>query len=107
MMQDSAAKRADDSKLMGAKTSMNAQLEGELEDQKEGKASATGRLLATVKYISSLHSECDWLVQYYSVRKAARASEVDSLVNAKAVLNGADYSFIQMRPGSKRLRGMP
>lgn len=25
--------------------------------------------MATMKYIQSLHAECDWLVQYYDVRK--------------------------------------
>merc|ERR1712194_203799 len=32
-------------------------------------------LMATDKYISSLHAECDWLVQYFDVRKEARAGE--------------------------------
>jgi len=32
------------------------------------------------------------LLQYFEVRKEARASEADSLGKAKAVLSGADYS---------------
>ena len=53
--------------------------------------------MATAEYIHGLHSECDWLVENYDNRKTARAGEVDSLNNAKAVLAGADFSLVQMR----------
>ena len=50
------------------------------------KKEATGKeLMATLEFISSLHAECDWLVQYYQVRKEGRAGEVESLQKAKAV----------------------
>jgi len=51
--------------------------------------------MATMKVISSLHAECDWLLQYYDARKEARSGEVDSLKKAKAILSGADYSLLQ------------
>merc|ERR1711957_153217 len=54
-------------------------------------------LMATDKYMASLHAECDWLLKYFDARKEARAGEVDSLTKAKAVLSGADYSFVQTR----------
>jgi len=57
-------------------------------------------LMATMKYISSLHAECDWLLQYFDARKEARAGEVESLKNAKAVLSGADYALLQGRTRS-------
>jgi septal ring factor EnvC (AmiA/AmiB activator) len=94
-MADSAAKRAEDSKLMTEKTGAKAQLETELEESKEGKISTTKELMATAEYESSLHGECDWLLKNFDVRKEARASEVDALGKAKAVLSGADFSFIQ------------
>jgi len=37
------------------------------------------------------------LLKYFEVRKEARADEVQSLVDAKAVLSGADYSLLQMQ----------
>merc|ERR1719247_1819067 len=101
MMDDSASKRAEDSKLITEKTSMKAQLETELEASKEGKISTTKELMATLEYMSSLHGECDWLLKNFDVRKEARASEVDALGKAKAVLSGADFSFVQQ--GSKFL----
>merc|ERR1719199_512223 len=95
MMSDSATKRAEDSKAITDKTAMKAQLETELEESKEGKISTTKELMATLEYMSGLHKECDWLLKNYDVRKDARASEVDALGKAKAVLNGADYSLVQ------------
>ena len=63
---------------------------------KKDKKEATGKeLMATLDFISSLHAECDWLVQYSRVRKEGRAGEVESLQKAKAVLSGSDYSLIQ------------
>jgi len=73
-----------------------------LEAHKESKAVAGKELMATLKYIQSLHAECDWLLQYYDVRKEARAGEIDSLVKAKAILSGADFSLMQ---GRSSLRG--
>ena len=68
------------------------------------KASNENELAATLEYIHQLHTDCDFLLKYYQVRKDARAGEVDALKNAKAVLSGADYSLIQTR-SAKALRG--
>lgn len=94
-MADSAAKRAMDTKSMtdkeGAKAGMEAALETSLAEHK----SAGKELQAGKEYLMSLHESCDWLLQYFDTRKTARADEVDCLEKATAVLNGADYSFLQ------------
>merc|ERR1719277_2059252 len=95
MMSESAAKRTADSKSLTEKGSARADLEAELQSESEGKADAGKEHMATLKYIASLHGECDWLLQYFDVRKQARSGEIDSLVKAKAVLSGADYSLMQ------------
>merc|ERR1719245_2635401 len=95
MMKDSAAKRTSDSKALTEKGSAKADTEAALQAHAERKAGGSEELMATMKYISSLHAECDWLLQYFDARKQARADEVDSLKNAKAVLSGADFSLIQ------------
>merc|ERR1719499_1164634 len=94
-MQESAAKRAADSKLLAEKGGAKANTEAALEKHKGNKADAGKELMATMKYISSLHAECDWLLQYFDTRKEARAGEVDSLQKAKAILSGSDYSLLQ------------
>merc|ERR1712242_325164 len=95
MMKDSAAKRTSDSKALTEKGSAKADMEAALQAHSEQKADEEKELMATHKYISSLHGECDWLLQYFEARKEARADEVDSLKKAKAVLSGADYSLLQ------------
>mmetsp|Transcript_98776 Transcript_98776/g.260712 ORF Transcript_98776/g.260712 Transcript_98776/m.260712 type:complete len:202 (-) Transcript_98776:92-697(-) len=94
-MSDAADKRAQNSKSLTEKDSFKADFETALQGHGEAKKSAVSELMATDKYISSLHAECDWLLQYFDVRKAARADEVDALTRAKAVLSGADYSLLQ------------
>jgi len=95
MMKDSAAKRTADSQLLTEKGDAKAHTEAALQAHAQARKDGVSELMATMKYISSLHAECDWLLQYYDARKTARAGEVDSLKNAKAVLSGAGYSLLQ------------
>merc|ERR550532_3029532 len=95
MLADSKAKRFADSKALAEKGAAKASLDGDLEAAQASKASKSKELAATLEYIASLHGECDWLLQNFDARKAARKGEIDSLVNAKAILSGADYSLIQ------------
>merc|ERR1719380_96511 len=97
MMSDSAEKRAEDAKALTDKESTLAEMQTDLETDTETKAATGKELGATVQYISSLHAECDWLIQYFDVRKEARDSEIDALGKAKAVLSGADYSLVQLK----------
>merc|ERR1719399_2559205 len=94
-MADSAAKRASDAKSIEDKESAKADLEATLIAAQEEKGSKTKEAMATAKYLSDLHGECDWLLSNFDTRKAARAGEIDSLTKAKAVLNGADFSLLQ------------
>merc|ERR1719345_639048 len=96
-MEDSAEKRAEDAKTLGDKEAALADMQASLEKSTEDKASTTNELGATLQYIQSLHNECDWLLQYFEVRKEARTSEIDALGKAKAVLSGADFSLVQTR----------
>jgi len=105
MMKDSAAKRTADSHSLTEKGSAKASMEEELQAHKEAKAAAGRELMATQKYIFSLHAECDWLLQYFEVRKEARTDEIESLTKAKAVLSGSDYSLLQ--PGAHTFLGRP
>jgi len=91
-MADAADSRAAKSKSLTEKTSAKAEAEASLEQSKESKASTENELGATVKSIQAIHLDCDWLLKFASARAEARASEIDALGNAKAVLNGADFS---------------
>mmetsp|Transcript_95096 Transcript_95096/g.264459 ORF Transcript_95096/g.264459 Transcript_95096/m.264459 type:complete len:720 (+) Transcript_95096:71-2230(+) len=105
-MQDSAAKRALDAKSLSGKLAAKADTEVALETHKSEKEAAGKQLMGVIRYIQSLHSECDWLLQYFDVRKEARASEMESLKQAKAVLSGADFTLLQTQAnGLSFLRG--
>merc|ERR1719412_51976 len=93
MMRDSAEQRTSDSKTLADKTAAKAALEGELQAHKAERKSLGKQLAATLEYIATLHADCDWLLKYFDMRREARASEIDALGNARAVLSGADYAF--------------
>jgi len=95
LMSDSREKRAEDAKALTSKKSSKASKEEALLAEKVAKDGSVKDLMATEEYIASLHGECDWLLKYFDVRREARTSEIDSLVKAKAVLNGADFSLVQ------------
>merc|ERR1719161_2566196 len=92
MMDDAAKKRADAVKSIAEKENAKADAEQSKMEAEGAKAAEDDELAATVEYEAQLHSECDWLIQNYDVRKEARAQEVDALKNAKATLEGADFS---------------
>merc|ERR1719473_1947339 len=85
LMATSAEKRAEDSKSLSDKEGAKAELEEQLQKHRDEKKSTGTELMETLQYINSLHGECDWLVQYYSVRKEARVNEIDALGKAKDV----------------------
>jgi len=105
MMAESAKKRAEDSKSLADKEQLKADLEVDHMDQQRTKRSTFKELQATQKYIMSLHAECDWLMQFFSVRAEARDGEIRSLVDAKAVLSGAGYSLLERDSHRVSLRG--
>merc|ERR1719335_1702824 len=94
-MKDASEKRKLDTQAVADKTKVKAEMEAEVEKNTEEKKASTKTLMATLEYIQSLHAECDWLLQYFGVRKEARAGEVESLKTAKAVLSGADFALLE------------
>jgi len=95
LMADSQKKRAADSKSITTKEQNKAEADGVAETASENLESSNAELTATKEYIADLHKSCDFLIENYDFRKEARATEVDALGKAKAVLKGADYSLLQ------------
>merc|ERR1719321_1462014 len=90
-MNDSANKRAADTKSVNEKEGAKADAEAALQAAKEEKKATEQALLELNEVIRDLHNECDWLLDNFDLRKEARASEVEALKKAKAVLAGANY----------------
>jgi septal ring factor EnvC (AmiA/AmiB activator) len=95
-IKDSAAKRSNDAKSISDKEGNKVELEGNLLKLKQEKKGKVAESLAKIETLKSLHGECDWLLTNYEARKVARTQELESLSSAKAVLSGADYSFLQI-----------
>jgi len=96
-MAESADKRRQDSKALVDREAAHADLASDLQEAQAEKKATAKELMGTLKHIAALKADCDWLLQYFDVRKQARADEIESLQQAKAVLSGADYSLVQQR----------
>merc|ERR1719217_519706 len=91
LMGDSEETRAANSKGIITKTSSKAAMEAKLESSKEALTAVSTDLDLIAATLGDLHMQCDFLLQNYDLRKEARANEVESLKNAKAILSGANF----------------
>lgn len=103
-VKDSAGKRSADAKSLEEKEGAKAEVEAEIQKTLLEKKSKVQESLALTGILKNLHLECDWLIANHEVRAEARQQEIDSLQNAKAVLSGADYSFVEV--ARTRVRGV-
>jgi hypothetical protein len=92
LMSDSTASRSQMADSITSKEVSKADLDTKIESTKEKKASQETELGNIKQYLATLHADCDFLVDNYDLRKAARANEVEGLKNAKSVLSGANLS---------------
>jgi hypothetical protein len=92
LMSDSQTSRAQKAQSITEKEAAKADLDLKVENASEQKTALEAELMNIKDYLSKLHAQCDFLVENYDVRKAARDTELESLANAKAVLSGADFS---------------
>jgi len=105
LMADCSNKRSEESTSLVDKQEAKAGAEANLQALMDTKDATGEELRAVMDYISSLHKDCDFLLKNYDMRKTARASEIDAMGKAKAVLNGADFSLLQTGKVVKSLRG--
>jgi len=93
---DATAKRSASAESLADKESALAAAEGELLDLKVELKETNGDHMEAKQTESNLHAECDFLIANFEARKQARDDELEALDKAKAVLAGADYSFVQV-----------
>jgi hypothetical protein len=103
-MADAAATRTANSKLVEEKEDAKAEADEQKQTNVDAKTAAGKELQGTEQYIMSLHADCDWLLKYFDTRKQARADEIDAMSKAKDVLNGADYSLLQVSHSHHAMR---
>eukprot|EP00746_Dinoflagellata_sp_MGD_P160704 gnl/MRDRNA2_/MRDRNA2_87581_c0_seq1.p1 gnl/MRDRNA2_/MRDRNA2_87581_c0~~gnl/MRDRNA2_/MRDRNA2_87581_c0_seq1.p1 ORF type:complete len:705 (-),score=242.88 gnl/MRDRNA2_/MRDRNA2_87581_c0_seq1:33-2147(-) len=55
---------------------------------------AVNQELASLKELNiGLHKDCDFLLENFEIRQTARKEEMDAIVEAKAILSGADFGL--------------
>ena len=92
LLSDAAGKRTKDAQALSDKEGVLADTKASLLEAKDAKASSQRELMAVEQFISNMHADCDWLIQYFDMRLEARNSEIDAMQKAKAILHGANYS---------------
>jgi len=92
LMADSTSTRAQNVESITAKEASKADLDVTIQNTKQQKTSQTTELANVGGYIAQLHANCDFLIDNYDLRKAARQNEAESLKNAKSVLSGANFA---------------
>jgi hypothetical protein len=91
LMSESQASREKSAESITTKEAAKADLDSKVVSTKEKKASEEAELMNIEGYLAQLHADCDFLMENYDVRKAARVNEKEGLVNAKSVLSGASF----------------
>jgi hypothetical protein len=91
LMVESKESRASMSESITTKEVAKADLDTKIEATKEKKTSQEAQLSSLKQTMAQLHADCDFLVENYDLRKAARENEVEGLKNAKSVLSGASF----------------
>jgi len=61
----------------------------------ESRDATIQELLLLGEHNAALHQDCDFLITNMDTRQSARAEEIDSLFNAKAIFSGANLGFLQ------------
>merc|ERR1719421_1493634 len=92
LMSDSQASRSKMADSITTKEAAKAELDSKIVATKEKKASLETELSNIKSYLLQLHADCDFIIENFDMRKAARENEVEGLKNAKSVLSGANFS---------------
>merc|ERR1719335_1604566 len=91
LMSDSQESRAKNAESITTKEAAKADLDTKIEATKEKKVNQETTLENIKQLLLDLHAKCDFIIENYDLRKAARVNEKEGLDNAKSVLSGANF----------------
>jgi chromosome segregation ATPase len=97
LMKDSKDAVAANERSKTEKEGQLANTEASVHEAENGRRNTNDELSAIKQDLVQLHANCDFILQNYDFRKEARANEKNALNNAKAILSGANYAFIQIK----------
>merc|ERR1719156_483737 len=91
LMSTSQETRAKNVESITTKEAAKADLDTKIEETKEKKVNQETTLENLKQLLLDLHAKCDFIIENYDMRKAARENEKEGLDNAKSVLSGANF----------------
>jgi len=91
LVKDATASIEADRTAIDQKTAQVAESSSERSETEEAQIANGEDLSNQGNLLKAHHLECDYLVKYYTMRQQARAEEMDSIKDAKAILSGADF----------------
>merc|ERR1719335_1600829 len=87
-------------KCLAACEKMITEKEEALSTAQGDKAESEAAIMAVTQELTSLkdlniglHADCDFIMENFEIRQTARKEEMDAIVEAKAILSGADFGF--------------
>lgn len=67
--------------------------QGDKAETEAGIMAVTQELTSLKDLNIGLHADCDFVMENFEIRQTARKEEMDAIVEAKAILSGADFGF--------------
>mmetsp|Transcript_37590 Transcript_37590/g.90313 ORF Transcript_37590/g.90313 Transcript_37590/m.90313 type:complete len:688 (+) Transcript_37590:83-2146(+) len=92
LLRDSFALIARNQRAITDNKERRAEARNDLGTAKEDLGATMDNLEGLAKENSDLHTECDYLLKNFAIRKQARTEEIEAIKTAKAILSGADFS---------------
>jgi len=74
------------------KTKLSEEARGSLAETEGALLSTSEAIVSLEETLKGMHLDCDYLLKYFDVRQKAREEEMSAIVEAKAILSGADFS---------------
>lgn len=102
LVAESGEKQAEMDKTLNTYLQEGASLHNQKYNVKQDKKDASRGIIIQTDELKDEHASCDWLLLNYEVRMKARRGEQESLKSAKAVINGADFEFLQIQETDAR-----
>merc|ERR1719156_278351 len=70
-----------------------AEAEAALSETEEALLANAAELAKLEELLNNLHLDCDYILKYFDLRQTARKEEMDAIVEAKAILSGANFGL--------------
>jgi len=82
-----------DRAAIAEKSQALAEAEAALSETEEALLANAAELAKLEELLNNFHLDCDYILKYFDIRQTARKEEMDAIVEAKAILSGANFGL--------------